>query len=95
MSLGEVRLVQLHADVVARIGEAKCDTQCDALEQACRTLPADMRPSTYGACVDILGADGTLPVAEREFLNRLQRVLCMGPDLALQIENVLLLKNRF
>ena len=94
-ALGEKRLVQLHGDVVKRIGEAKCDAERDVLEEACANLPAEMRPSIYAACVDILGADGILNTQERELLDRLQNLLLIEPASASQIETVILLKNRF
>jgi hypothetical protein len=94
-TLGEQGLVQLHADVVKRIGEAKQQGGCDALEQACAILPSEMQASVYAACVDILGAYGNLSEADRGVLDRLRNLLNIDAGLALQIETVLLLKNRF
>lgn len=90
-ALGERALIQLQGDVVKRIGEAKSDP----LEQACGVLPAEMRPSIYAACVDILCADGLVADRERELLDRLQKLLVIDSVSASQIEAVILLKNRF
>lgn len=90
-ALGEKGLVQLHDDVVKRMGEA----ECDALEQACAQLPSDMGASVYAACVDVLGAPGTLSDVDRGMLERLRALLSVDAALARQIETVLLLKNRY
>lgn len=89
--LGEQGLVQIHADAVNRIAEAGGA----ALEQACAVLPSQMRSSMYAACFDILARSGVLSARDRELANLLAGLLHIEAGLAQNIENVLLVKNRF
>jgi hypothetical protein len=84
-------LLSLRSEVAKRIDAAGCD----ALEEACAALPAEMRASTYAACVDVLSANGALPAKDRVLVDRLRAILQIEVGLAQQIEKVLLLKNRF
>jgi hypothetical protein len=89
--LGEQGLVQIHADAVNRIAEGGGN----ALEQACTALPSQMRSSMYAACFDILCRGGVLSPRDRELANLLAELLHIEAGLAQNIENVLLVKNRF
>jgi uncharacterized tellurite resistance protein B-like protein len=66
-----------------------------ALQEACQTLPADMRPSIFAHCADILLADGSLAQAEAEFLNRIMSYLQLDELEARRQVEALLIKNRY
>lgn len=70
-------------------------TRPNALESACKALPADMRLPVFAHCVDIVLADGSLLAIEADFLNRILPYLDVPPDEAKRVMEVLLIKNRY
>lgn len=67
----------------------------EGLREACQALPHDMRPSVYAHCVDIVLADRQLRESEEAFLNKIQDIMQIDPDMATAIRRVMLIKNRY
>jgi uncharacterized tellurite resistance protein B-like protein len=67
----------------------------NGLQEACISLPFDMRLPVFAHCVDIILADGELLQSEADFLNALMRFLELDPDDAKRMLDALLIKNRF
>ena len=67
----------------------------NGLQEACETLPQDMRLPLFAHCVDIVLADGLLLPIEMEFLNRIMTFLGIDPPEGKRVMEVLLIKNRF
>jgi uncharacterized tellurite resistance protein B-like protein len=88
--MNQNQLAQANAVIQKRLAERK-----NGLDEACAALPADMRLSVFGHCVDLILADGNLVQLEADFLNRITGLLELKPDEARQIMEVLLIKNRF
>jgi uncharacterized tellurite resistance protein B-like protein len=89
-AMNQNQLAQANAVIQKRLAERK-----NGLDEACAALPADMRLSVFGHCVDLILADGNLVQLEADFLNRITGLLELKPDEARQIMEVLLIKNRF
>jgi uncharacterized tellurite resistance protein B-like protein len=67
----------------------------NALQEACDTLPTDMRLPVFAHCVDIILSDGQLLTTEADFLYDLVKMLDVSPDDARRIMEVLLLKAQY
>jgi uncharacterized tellurite resistance protein B-like protein len=67
----------------------------NALQEACETLPTDMRLPVFAHCVDIILSDGQLLKTETDFLSGLAKMLDLAPDDARRITEVLLLKAQY
>ena len=67
----------------------------DGLQQACESLPTDMRLTVFAHCVDLILADGELHSAEADFLNKITAYLGLQRADAERIQQVMLIKNRF
>jgi len=89
-TLDQSQLAKANAVIQKRLAERK-----DGLEEACTTLPSDMRLSIFAHCVDIVLSDGNLAAVEAEYLNRITTMLELRPDDARSVMEVLLIKNRF
>ena len=70
-------------------------TRVNGLQEACESLPIDMRLSAFGHCVDIILADGELVNVEADYLNRIASGLQLDPASAKHMMEALLIKNRF
>jgi hypothetical protein len=66
-----------------------------ALAEACRALPAHMRPSAFAHALDLLSCDGEILPDEAEFLDALVLALELNAATVQQIADVVLLKNRY
>lgn len=82
------------ANVNASVNE-RLKTRPNGLQEACQSLPTDMRLSIFAHCVDIVLADGELRQAEADFLNRITSMMHLDADRAKQILTVVMLKNRY
>lgn len=80
------------ADLVVR---DRLKTRPNALQEACATLPADMRLSVFAHCVDIILADGQLLKTEADFTHKLAASLEIDMDAAKRVMEVLLLKAQY
>lgn len=67
----------------------------NGLQEACESLPSDMRLPIFAHCVDIILADGALLPVEADFLNKIMAYLSIEPADGKRIMEVLLVKNRF
>jgi uncharacterized tellurite resistance protein B-like protein len=67
----------------------------NGLQEACESLPSDMRLPIFAHCVDIILADGALLPIEAEFLNKIMAYLQVDAADGKRIMEVLLVKNRF
>jgi uncharacterized tellurite resistance protein B-like protein len=67
----------------------------NGLQEACESLPMDMRLPVFAHCVDIVLADGALLAIEAEFLNKMMAYLGLDANDGKRILEVLLVKNRF
>ncbi|MEM7660957.1 MAG: TerB family tellurite resistance protein [Pseudomonadota bacterium] len=64
-------------------------------EQACLTLPVDMRLSVFAHCVDIVLADGELHPTEATFLNKVTAWMSLDGEDAKNILTSIMIKNRY
>ncbi len=67
----------------------------NGVQEACESLPTDMRLPVFAHCVDIILADGELVQAEAEYLNRITGFLGIDSADAKRVMEVMLVKNRF
>jgi uncharacterized tellurite resistance protein B-like protein len=67
----------------------------NGLQEACESLPMDMRLPVFAHCVDIILADGALLPVEAEFLNKIMAFLGIEAADGKRVMEVLLVKNRF
>jgi hypothetical protein len=63
-------------------------------DRCAAVLPPDLRDCAFANACDLILSDGTVEDAERAFLEHLQRVLELDPDVALNIVEVLIAKNK-
>lgn len=67
----------------------------DALfNSAKESLPYDLREAAFAVATDLVLADGILTQEEQDFLNDLFQALGISVDIATQIVQVMLIKNR-
>jgi tellurite resistance protein len=57
-------------------------------------LPPELRDCVFANACDLILSDGTVEDAERAFLEHLQQALELDPDVALNIVEVMIAKNR-
>jgi len=67
----------------------------NGLQEACLSLPADMRLPVFAHCVDIILADGSLLPVEADFLNKIMTFMGLDAVDGKRVMEVLLVKNRF
>lgn len=67
----------------------------NGIEEACGSLPTDMRLPVFAHCVDIILSDGELVQSEAEFLNKITGFLGIDAADAKRVMEVMLVKNRF
>lgn len=58
------------------------------------SLPYDLREAAFAVATDLVLADGVVTQEEQEFLNDLYQALGISGDVATQIVQVMLIKNR-
>jgi uncharacterized tellurite resistance protein B-like protein len=59
-----------------------------------KSLPDDLREAAFAVATDLVLADGVVSQEERDFLNDLYQALGISSDIATQIVQVMLIKNR-
>jgi uncharacterized tellurite resistance protein B-like protein len=89
-SMNPQQLAQANQVVSHRI-----QTRPNGLEEACQSLPTDMRLTVFAHCVDIILADGELHQVEADYLNKITTFLGLDRADAERVQQVLLIKNRF
>lgn len=89
MERGE--LARHEASALNKIGQDKDK----ALDDACKTLPADMCLSVFAHCIDLLLADGEFSKVEADWVEMVYPKLDISEDYARRILEVLLLKGRY
>jgi uncharacterized tellurite resistance protein B-like protein len=70
-------------------------TRQNGLQEACESLPVDMRLPVFAHCVDIILADGALLPIEADFLNKIMTFLGIDAADGKRVMEVMLVKNRF
>ncbi len=58
------------------------------------SLPNDLREAAFAVATDLVLTDGVVSQEERDFLNDLYQALGISSDIATQIVQVMLIKNR-
>ncbi len=89
-SVSEQQLAEANSVVVERL-----KNRPNGLQEACESLPMDMRLPVFAHCVDIILADGALLPVEAEFLNQISAYLRLDAADSKRVMEVLLVKNRF
>lgn len=89
-TLNQSQLAAANAVIQKRISERK-----NGLEEACTSLPSDMRLPAFAHCVDIILSDGNLAPVEADYLNRITGMMGLEAADAKRVMEVLLIKNRF
>ena len=67
----------------------------NGIQEACESLPVDMRLPVFAHCVDIILADGALLPVEADFLNKIMSFLGIEAADGKRVMEVMLVKNRF
>ncbi len=67
----------------------------NGLQEACQSLPSDMRLPVFAHCVDIILADGSLLPIEADFLNKIMAFMAIDAADGKRVMEVMLVKNRF
>jgi uncharacterized tellurite resistance protein B-like protein len=73
----------------------KMSTRPQAVQEACESLPVDMRLPLFAHCVDIVLADGTWHPAEAELLARLVGFMRLDTAEARRIIETMMVKNKY
>lgn len=76
------------------IGMLKRHGHKELLNRAYQSLPDDLRLTAFAVCTDLVFADGTVEDEEKETLENIQASLKIPEDKALQIIEVIQIKNR-
>ncbi|MDY6939469.1 MAG: tellurite resistance TerB family protein [Cyanobacteriota bacterium] len=63
-------------------------------DAAIQSLPTDLYETTFAIVTDLVLADGAISTEEEQLLNDLYRVLELSEEMAIQIIDVMLIKNR-
>lgn len=63
-------------------------------DAALESLPHEMRPTAFAVATDLILADGVVTQEEQNFLNQLHQALDIPGDTALQIVEVMMIKNK-
>lgn len=58
------------------------------------SLSQDLRESAFAVAADLILAEGIIPEEEKNFLNDLSQALGVSSEIAIQIVQVILIKNR-
>jgi hypothetical protein len=64
------------------------------IQRCAEALPDKLHPTAFAGACDLVLADGVVEDEEKEFLDKLQRVLQISGDEALTIVEVMIIKNR-
>lgn len=64
------------------------------IELSSTATRADLKPTAFAVAADLLMADGHVAPEEKKFLEKIQRSLGVGDDLAVKIVEVIAIKNR-
>ncbi len=91
-------LSSLNANELAKANDIvneRLRTRSNGLQEACQSLPQEMRLSAFAHCVDLILADGELLKSEAEFLQRLMGMLEIDETTARTVMEVLLAKNQY
>src|SRR3954470_15497111 len=80
------------ADTLYRL--LKRDGVLALADRCAAVLPHELRDCAFANACDLILADGAVEDAERAFLEHLQRVLELDPDIALNIVEVMITKNK-
>ncbi|NJL89676.1 MAG: tellurite resistance TerB family protein [Coleofasciculaceae cyanobacterium SM2_1_6] len=64
------------------------------VDAAKKSLPYEMRESAFAVATDLIFADGMVTDDEQSFLNQLYEALEIKPEVALNIVQVMAIKNR-
>lgn len=89
-SLSVNELAEINTKILGRLREAET-----ALQDACKSLPEEMRLPLFAHAVDLVLADGELKQDEAEFLDALVRHLGLDRESVERVASVIALKNRF
>jgi hypothetical protein len=66
-----------------------------AMLAACaRAIPPDLRPTAFAMAADLVFADGRINEREKTYVDELERILGIDDTIALQIVEVMAIKNR-
>lgn len=76
------------------IGLLKRHGHQNLLTRACAALPEDLRLTAFAVCTDLVFADGTVEADEKVLLENIQTTLQISDEQALQIVEVMQIKNR-
>jgi uncharacterized tellurite resistance protein B-like protein len=76
------------------IGLLKKHGHQNLLQRAYETLPPDLRLTAFAVCTDLVFADGSVEQEEKETLEDIQSSLQIPEDQAMQIIEVIQIKNR-
>jgi uncharacterized tellurite resistance protein B-like protein len=73
----------------------KMNDRPKAVQEACESLPTDMRLPLFAHCVDIVLADGLWHPAEADFLTRLVAYMRLDTADARRIIETMMVKNKY
>ncbi|VTR97545.1 tellurite resistance TerB family protein [Tuwongella immobilis] len=76
------------------IGMLKREGLDKFLAKATETLPDELRDTAFANACDLVLADGVVEDEEKDFLDKLQKSLDINGDTALDIVQVMIIKNR-
>lgn len=66
----------------------------ELIRSASPVLPNELRESAFAVAVDIAFSDGTVEDEEKQLIEDLQREFGIPDELAMQVVNVMIIKNR-
>jgi len=66
----------------------------ELLSEAVKAVPAELKATVFANAVDIVLADGVVEDDEKEFIDKLQMKLDIGNDEAMNIVQVMVVKNK-
>jgi hypothetical protein len=76
------------------VGALKREGVDKVMERCSRTVPDELKETAFAGACDLVLADGVVEDEEKEFLDKLQKVLDIPGDQALTIVQVMIIKNK-
>lgn len=66
----------------------------ELIRRGAPVLPHDLRETAFAVAVDMAFSDGSVEEEEKRLIERLQQELGLADELAMQVVNVMIIKNR-
>jgi tellurite resistance protein len=90
-----LKLIQKDLMMAKQVAVSRLKDRPNAVQEACETLPDDMRVPVFAHCLDIILSDGDFVEKEKEFLKKVVGFFGLDPVKVQDVTKVLFLKNQY